>query len=117
MSNQFVAFENEVLGLTRTILTQFAESFLEAHLIPDLREIVRSEEGSSKYESEVTVYFWDSEARSQQRYDLVDVVEFHLVHEGRILSSRSEIENWLQEAIRDVLLKRQRSLRGEQNRL
>jgi len=107
MSSKFASFESEVLRSIKAILAQFSPSFDELELIPDVREISRSGEGSPKYESELTVYFWDAQARAQQRHDLIDIIEFHLVREGRIQASLDEITDWVEEAVQGLLRKRQ----------
>lgn len=107
MSEEFTSFENEVLHSVNTILGQLDRSFQALCLVPEVRTISRSGEGSPKYASELAVYFWDSQAHAEHRRDLVDIIEFHLVREGQRQASLEEITNWVEETVREILRKRE----------
>lgn len=100
--SQLEEFEKASLTLIRKLLAEMAESFDKLKLTPVLQELSHENQGSPSYSSEVTIYFWDSTALTKKQWDLADVIEFHVVKNGKPNASLEQIEEWIRSDLKDV---------------
>jgi hypothetical protein len=100
MENKFIDYEQKVLESLKTALNRHAEGLAKLQLNPKINDLRCSEIASKNYFSEISVYFYD------HNNNLFDVIEFFIFRDAKPVASLDKIENWLEETINDIKMRR-----------
>ena len=98
--------EQQMLDAARRVLTKHSGEADRLRLEfkePEL--LVFQAVDSPDYTSEISIYVWSDE-------DVFDVLEFFVFHRGQQPASITEVTEWLEAAVIDVLREKETGIRG-----
>ena len=87
--------EDEIMDAVRTVLADYGTPLRDRGLECVLHPLKRENIGAANYASEVMIDFKNAKG-------IVDVLEFHVVREGRPLVSVREVEAWLRQEVEGI---------------
>lgn len=88
--------ESVTLAMVRRTLAEQADSLAQAGLVPSEPRVTRTGTGATAASSEAVVEFMAND-------DIVDVIEFDLLRDGKPATSLAEAERWIRAALADVV--------------
>lgn len=100
------------MGCVRKIIEERTSVFDEVGLTPELLEPRLSGSGTS-FDSEIAIWFWDTNLLAQGKRCVVDLVEFHAVENGQPAMDLKDLVSWLPAVCEDVVDRRRHTLKGE----
>jgi len=93
--SEFERLEEEVVDTVRGVLSEYEPQLRTLGLECVVHPLRRTSDGALNYTSEVVIDFRDSKG-------IVDVLEFHVVREGRPVVTRGELKARLREEVESI---------------
>jgi len=93
---EFYEFENKVVKIIVKTLEHYSIELKKHGITYDYPEVEIWNNSSDKYESEYRIPIYKDN-------ELVDILESHIIRNGKAIASLDEFKAWIQEDINDII--------------